>query len=58
MSWILGLTTIAQPVADEAAFAASLRLDRLQRPVEAAVPGNHLLPTALAERTSTKRHRA
>jgi DNA-binding LacI/PurR family transcriptional regulator len=57
MSWILGLTTIAQPVADEAAFAASLLLDRLQKPEEAAIPGNHQLPTALAERTTTKRHR-
>ena len=58
MSWILGLTTIAQPVADEAAFAASLLLDRLQKPEEAAIPGNHQLPTVLAERTSTQRHRS
>ena len=39
MSWVLGLTTIAQPVADEAAFAASLLLDRLQKPDDAGAAG-------------------
>ena len=58
MSWVLGLTTIAQPVADEAAFAASLLLDRLQKPDEAGAAGSHLLPTALVDRTTTRRNRA
>ncbi|MDV8146944.1 LacI family DNA-binding transcriptional regulator [Arthrobacter sp. B10-11] len=57
MSWVLGLTTIGQPVADEAAFAATLLLERLQKPDEAGSPANHLLPTVLAERTTTRRHR-
>lgn len=58
MSWILGLTTVAQPVADEAAFAASLLLDRLQKPGEGVTAGSHLLPTAVIERTTVRRHRA
>ncbi|TLM83410.1 LacI family transcriptional regulator [Pseudarthrobacter sp. NamE2] len=55
ISRVLGLTTIAQPVADEAAFAATLLLDRLQRPTETGSPGNHYLPTVLTDRTSTER---
>lgn len=51
-------TTAPQPVADEAAFAASLLLDRLQKPAEGFTTGNHLLPTALIERSTVKRHRA
>lgn len=57
MSWVLGLTTIAQPVADEAAFAASLLLDRLQKPDDAGAAGSHLLSTALVDRTTTRRNR-
>jgi DNA-binding LacI/PurR family transcriptional regulator len=57
MSWVLGLTTISQPVADEAAFAASLLLDRLQKPDESGYPINHNLPTTLADRTTIRRNR-
>ena len=57
MSWVLGLTTIEQPVADEAAFAASLLLDRLQKPDDAGSPAHHYLPTALVDRTTTRRNR-
>lgn len=57
MSWVLGLTTIAQAVEDGAAFAASLLLDRLQNPVNTATPANHSLPTVLADRTSARRKR-
>lgn len=31
MSWFLGLTTMAQPVAGQGAFAATLLIDRLHR---------------------------
>ena len=60
MSWFLGLTTIAQPVADQGAFAANLLIERLHRsglpnPPPASPPSNHLLDTKLVERTSTRR---
>ncbi len=60
MSWFLGLTTIAQPVADQGAFAANLLIDRLHRsglpnPPLASPPSNHVLDTKLVERTSTRR---
>jgi DNA-binding LacI/PurR family transcriptional regulator len=47
------LTTIAHPVAHEAAFAASQLLDRLQKPDDARAAGSHLLPTALVDRITT-----
>ncbi|RKR19877.1 LacI family transcriptional regulator [Arthrobacter oryzae] len=59
MSWFLGLTTMAQPVADQGAFAATLLIDRLHRsglpnPPFAGPPSNHLLETKLVERNSTR----
>jgi DNA-binding LacI/PurR family transcriptional regulator len=58
MSWFLGLTTMAQPVADQGAFAASLLIDRphrsgLPNPPPAGPPSSHLLETKLVERRST-----
>jgi len=58
MSWFLGLTTMAQPVADQGAFAANLLIERLHRsglpnPPPAGPPSNHLLETKLVERKST-----
>jgi len=67
MSWFLGLTTIAQPLADQGAFAADLLIERLHRtglanPPPVSPPSNHLLEhqnhlldTKLVERTSTRR---
>ncbi|BCW69306.1 ribose operon repressor [Arthrobacter sp. NicSoilB8] len=57
MSWFLGLTTMAQPVADQGAFAANLLIERLHRsgfpnPPLAGPPSNHLLETKLVERRS------
>ncbi len=54
MSWFLGLTTMAQPVAGQRAFAATLLIDRLHRsglpnPPLAGPPSNHLLETKLVE---------
>ena len=62
MSWFLGLTTMAQPVAGQGAFAATLLIDRLHRsglpnPPLAGPPSNHLLETKLVERKSTLRRR-
>lgn len=61
MSWYLGLTTMAQPVADQGAFAANLLIDRLHRsglpnPPHAVPASNHLLETKLVERKSTTLH--
>jgi DNA-binding LacI/PurR family transcriptional regulator len=58
MSWFLGLTTMAQPVAGQGAFAATLLIDRLHRsglpnPPLAGPPSNHLLDPKLAERKGT-----
>jgi len=60
MSWFLGLTTIAQPLADQGAFAADLLIERLHRsglanPPPVSPPSNHLLDTKLVERTGTRR---
>ena len=60
MSWFLGLTTIAQPLADQGAFAANLLIERLHRsglaiPPPASPPSNHLPDTTLVERTGTRR---
>jgi DNA-binding LacI/PurR family transcriptional regulator len=54
MSWFLGLTTMAQPVAGKGAFEATLLIDRLHRsgfpnPPLAGPPSNHLLETKLVE---------
>lgn len=56
MSWFLGLTTVAQPVADQGAFAANLLVERLLRP-EPPARTAHLLETKLVERRSTRRRR-
>ncbi|GIU55964.1 substrate-binding domain-containing protein [Arthrobacter sp. NicSoilC12] len=59
MSWFLGLTIIAQPLAGQGAFAANLLIERLHRSglatPPASPPSNHLLDTKLVERTSTRR---
>jgi len=62
LSWFLGLTTMAQPVAGQGGFAAALLIDRLHRsglpnPPLAGPPSNHLLETKLVERESTLRRR-
>jgi DNA-binding LacI/PurR family transcriptional regulator len=57
MSWFMGLTTIAQPVADQGAFAANLLVERLHRPGLPNPPSSHVLETKLVERKSTRRRR-
>lgn len=57
MSWFLGLTTIARPVADQGAFAASLLIERLHHPGLPHSPSSHLLETKLVERKSTRHRR-
>jgi DNA-binding LacI/PurR family transcriptional regulator len=57
MSWFLGLSTIAQPVADQGAFAANLLIDRLHRSGLPNPPTSHVLETKLMERKSTRRRR-
>jgi DNA-binding LacI/PurR family transcriptional regulator len=57
MSWILGLSTVCQPVADQSAFAANLLVDRLQNPESAHEPARHLLTTKVTHRKTTRRKR-
>ena len=57
MSSFLGLTTVAQPVADQGAFAATLLAERLHTPDNDAPPHDHRLPTSLIERKTTRRSR-
>ena len=57
MSWFLGLSTIAQPVADQGAFAANLLIDRLHRSGLPNPPSSHVLETKLIERKTTRRRR-
>jgi DNA-binding LacI/PurR family transcriptional regulator len=57
MSWFLGLTTIAQPVADQGAFAANLLIESLHQPGRPHSPSSHLLETKLVERKSARRRR-
>ncbi|MEV8150746.1 LacI family DNA-binding transcriptional regulator [Arthrobacter sp. NPDC080073] len=57
MSWFLGLSTVAQPVADQGAFAANLLVDRLQNADAPNEPSNHFLDTKLIERKTTRRQR-
>jgi DNA-binding LacI/PurR family transcriptional regulator len=57
MSWFMGLTTIAQPVADQGAFAANLLVERLHHPGLPSPPCSHVLETKLVERKSTRRRR-
>lgn len=57
MSWFLGLTTIAQPVADQGAFAADLLIERLHRTGLPNPPASHVLDIKLVERKSTRRRR-
>ncbi|MCA4134151.1 LacI family DNA-binding transcriptional regulator [Arthrobacter sp. M4] len=57
MSWFMGLSTVAQPVADQGAFAANLLVERLQNPEASHEPTHHLLNTKLIERKTTRRKR-
>lgn len=57
MSSFLGLTTVAQPVADQGAFAAALLVDRLQGPDAAGEARDHRLPTSLIGRRTSRRPR-
>lgn len=57
MSWFLGLSTMAQPVADQGAFAANLLVERLQGADTDHEPTEHLLNTKLIERKTTRRKR-
>ncbi len=57
MSDFLGLSTVQQPVADQGAFGANLLVDRLHKPDSAPEPANHLLPTSLLARSSSRRRR-
>lgn len=57
MSWFMGLSTVAQPVADQGAFAANLLCERLQNPDTPVEPSPHLLATKLIERKTTRRKR-
>lgn len=57
MSWFMGLTTMAQPVADQGAFAANLLCERLQNPASFGDPGHHLMAVKLIERKTTRRKR-
>ncbi|WP_347109275.1 LacI family DNA-binding transcriptional regulator [Paenarthrobacter sp. S56] len=57
MSWFLGLSTVAQPVADQGAFAANLLCERLLNTETPNRPSNHLLDTKLIERKTTRHKR-
>ncbi|PRB38945.1 LacI family transcriptional regulator [Arthrobacter sp. MYb23] len=57
MSWFLGLSTVAQPVADQGAFAANLLCERLLNTEASHQPSNHLLDTKLIERKTTRHKR-
>ncbi|WP_024819134.1 LacI family DNA-binding transcriptional regulator [Arthrobacter sp. 31Y] len=57
MSWFLGLSTVAQPVADQGAFAANLLCERLLNTEAPHQPSNHLLDTKLIERKTTRHKR-
>ncbi|GGJ39712.1 LacI family DNA-binding transcriptional regulator [Paenarthrobacter histidinolovorans] len=57
MSWFLGLSTVAQPVADQGAFAANLLCERLLNNESPHQPSNHLLDTKLIERKTTRHKR-
>ncbi|MEV7661702.1 LacI family DNA-binding transcriptional regulator [Paenarthrobacter sp. NPDC089316] len=57
MSWFLGLSTVAQPVADQGAFAANLLCERLLNHETPQQPSNHLLDTKLIERKTTRHKR-
>ncbi len=54
MSGFAGLTTVAQPVADQGAFAASLLAQRLLRPDATRLSSQHTLDTKLIERQSSR----
>jgi DNA-binding LacI/PurR family transcriptional regulator len=55
MSAFLELTTVSQPVTDQAALAASLLADRLQNEVKKSASTTYRLPTALVTRKTTRR---
>ena len=57
MSWFLGLSTVAQPVADQGAFAANLLCEQLMNTETPSPPSNHLLDTKLIERKTTRHKR-
>jgi DNA-binding LacI/PurR family transcriptional regulator len=57
MSWFLGLTTIAQPAADQGAFAATLLVERLAHRGAPGAGVHHELDTKLIERKTTRRRR-
>lgn len=57
MSGFLGLSTVAQPVADQGAFAANLLCERLLNSEPSHQPSNHLLDTKLIERKTTRHKR-
>ncbi|WP_026542153.1 LacI family DNA-binding transcriptional regulator [Paenarthrobacter nicotinovorans] len=57
MSGFLGLSTVAQPVADQGAFAANLLCERLLNTETPHQPSNHLLDTKLIERKTTRHKR-
>ncbi|WP_281453032.1 LacI family DNA-binding transcriptional regulator [Paenarthrobacter nitroguajacolicus] len=57
MSGFLGLSTVAQPVADQGAFAANLLCERLLNNESPHQPSNHLLDTKLIERKTTRHKR-
>ncbi|NKR10508.1 LacI family transcriptional regulator [Arthrobacter sp. D2] len=57
MSWFLGLSTVAQPVADQGAFAANLLCERLLNTDTPNQPATHLLDTKLIERKTTRHRR-
>ncbi|MGO4146193.1 LacI family DNA-binding transcriptional regulator [Paenarthrobacter sp. YAF11_1] len=57
MSGFLGLSTVAQPVADQGAFAANLLCERLLNTENPHQPSNHLLDTKLIERKTTRHKR-
>nr|WP_240902133.1 LacI family DNA-binding transcriptional regulator [Arthrobacter silviterrae] len=57
MSWFMGLSTVAQPVADQGAFAANLMCERLQDPLVPTEGSRHMLGVKLIERKTTRRKR-
>ncbi len=54
MSWFAGLTTVAQPVADQGAFAANLLAQRLLQPEMTRLSSQYALDTKLIERQSSR----
>lgn len=57
MSWFMGLSTVAQPVADQGAFAANLLCERLADPSAHDGATRHMLGVKLIERKTTRHKR-